>query len=464
MSIRVVMFALTASLAFTVHAGAQVTETQIPFDSTGKVRSLTPSLVARYQLTAPVWPVSGDFNDARLYTVSTGGLVLAVERRSGSVERYAMTEDAADALRSAIDAALKRTGAAVTEAQPDVFSEPARGALVRNQMILSWVLYAPLLSSLANDGKTATALYLLSIGSSYFITTGIGKKVNVTRAQNHLATDGAFRGWAASSGLLYTVAGDSADGKTYRALGLLGALGGAVSGFRHGRGLTDGEAQAATAFSTFAALTTLGLAGTTGLLRDADSVDAKLRATVGASVATGLIGYLWGPRYPRTARYAVTKGDVQLLTLGATLGVMAATTPIVDADPEPELGFGIATAGLVGGIFAADRLLARPFDHTTSDATQIGLGALAGGLMGTAISVIAEPNATGTMALVTAGAIGGAILGHKLTAPRRAEARSSRMPQPGAHLGDASIELNPMGLALSAAGVRGPHALLSVHF
>jgi hypothetical protein len=41
------------------------------------------------------------------------------------------------------------------------------------------------------------------------------------------------------------------------------------------------------------------------------------------TVGAGLAGYAWGPNYPRRASYAVTRGDVDVLTVGAVLGVMA---------------------------------------------------------------------------------------------------------------------------------------------
>ncbi len=461
---RGLVFVLVALVVFGVRAGAQVTEMPVAFDSAGKVRSLTPALVGRYALTAPAWPVTGDFAEARLFSVSTGGLVLAVERRGGTVERYSLSDADAAALRSAVDVALTRTGAAVAEAQPEVISQRASGAFVRNQMILSWVLYAPLLASLANDGKTASALYLLTIGSSYFVTTGLGTKVRVTRAQNALATDGAFRGWLVTSGLLYAIWGDSIDGKVYRGVGLLGALGGAAAGFAHGRRLTDSEAKAASSISSFAALTTFGVAGTTGFLRDSDTTNARIRATVGAAIGAGLAGYLLGPRYPRTAGYAVTKGDIQLVWLGATLGTMVATTPIVESDVSQELGWGLATAGFLGGILAGDHMFSRPLDHSTSDATQIWLGAIAGGLMGSALVVLAEPDAQMGMAFVTAGAIAGTAIGYNLTAPGRAAEQGGSLPQTGRRLGRASIELNPMALALGVARVPGRYSLLSVRF
>ena len=451
----VVALALTAA-----HVGAQQVETPEAFDSAGRVQSITPQLVERFELAPPAWPVSGDFVEARLFAVSIGGLVLSVERRDRSVDRYSLTDEDAAAIRSQVDAALARTGAVVVEAGPEeVISEPAGGAFVRNQMLLTWLVYGPLLGSLADDDQSATALYLLATGTSYFLTTALSRRARITRAQNQLATDGALRGWGTTTGLLYVLGGEGLGDQTYSTLGLVGAISGAIAGYQHGRRLTDGEAEAATTVSTLSAATALGLAGTFGFLDD----DME-RAAVASIVGAGVAGYVLGPRYPRTSRYAVTQGDVQMLNIGAILGAAAALTPIVEADIDASLGFGLLTAGLLGGTAIADRVWVRRYDHTTSDRNQIGLGLMAGALIGAAAVVLLEPDATGTMALVTTGAIAGTILGHSMAAPRRADAPFDPAADAEASLPGVRVRISPGALAMSAARVPGRHAVLSIVF
>lgn len=435
-------------------AGAQVTEVAVPFDSAGKVRTLTPELVTRFALSPQVWPVTGTFTEARLFAVSTGGHVLSVDRPGGAVERYTMSDSAVSLLRAAIDSSLRISGSVVTEERPQTMSQPVKGAFVRNQMVLTWALYGPLLASMSGDTKTGTALYLLATGASYFITTGISRTTSITRAQNHLATDGALRGWGTASGLLYAVAGDAGP-QTYSAVGLIGALGGSLAGFQYGRRLTDSEAQAATSISSYAALTMLGAAGASGLLDDSTNG----RGAVGGIVAAGILGYVAGPSYPRKASYTVTRGDVQLLSVGALLGAAAAFTPFADGGGDSHAAAGAATAGFVAGIIAADRLWARPFDHSTSDATQVGLGVLAGGLVGGALAVLMEPSASGGFALVTTGGILGAVAGHKFADPPKAMTPAARVG-----LGRTRLEFDPTAVALGVARVRGQHAIVSFRF
>ncbi len=449
------------SVVFAQRASAQVTETPIAFDSAGKVQTLTPQLVARFNLRGAAWPVQRDFREARLFAVSGGGRVLVVERGTGAMERFALSDSAAAALRAVIDAAMMRTGGFVTEAQADVVSQPARGKFVRNQMLLTGFLYGPLMAGMTEDGQTGTALYLLAAGASYFITSGIGRSTTITRAQNTASTDAALRGAGIAAGALYTLAGDSVHDDTYSGVALAGALGGAIAGFRIGRGRTDSEVGAASSFSTFGAMTALGVAGASGAF-DNDSE----RGAVGGIVGAGILGYALGPLYPRRSRYGVTSGDVGTLSLGAILGAAVAVTPFVDEDSDDRTVFGAATGGMLAGILFADRVMARRYDYTSWDATQVGLGLAAGALMGGATVVLAEPQDEAVaFGLITAGAILGTVGGHSFANPARAgTVRVGLGRHPSTRIGNAELKFDARALALGAAGVPGRHGILTLRF
>ena len=422
----VVGFAILVLLSIARSADAQVVETPVAFDSAANVRTVTPALAARLGLQRPAWPVSGDYVQARLYSMSTGGTVLVVERSGGTLERYMLEDTQLASLRSTINTATLAIGNRVSEDRPDVISAPARGAFLRNQMILAAALYGPLLAALTDDAQTGTVMYLASVGGSYFVLNSISRTTEITRAQNDLATDGALRGAATAVGLMRAFAGNDVHRKTYSGIALGGAIAGSTIGYLRGRGLTDSEAHASMKFSTFAAGTALGLAGAAGLFDQADLTGASSyeRLIAGSMVAAGLAGYLLGPNYPRRARYAVTAGDVRVLPIGAFIGALAGATPFVESENE-QLIAGGATIGWLAGIVASDRWVAKPFDYGSGDVTQAWLGTIAGGLLGGALIVLTEPRAPAALAMITAGATAGALAGHAMADPSRAGSRSA---------------------------------------
>lgn len=441
---------------------AQVVETPVAFDSAGRIRSITPGIAARLLLAPPAWPVTGHFVAARLYSSSEGGDVLVVERPNGALERYALDASRSSQLRSSVDVALARAGTVVAETESEAISRPARAAFVRNQMLLGALVYGPLAASLANDAKTGTVLYLVGAGGTYFALTAMSRTMRVTRAQNHLATDGALRGLVTANGLLLAVAGGVPDAKTAAGVGLLGAVAGSVSGFHYGRRLTDAEAHAATTGSSFLALTAAGIEGAAGLF-ETDNVERGIAASL---VAAGAAGYLLGPRYPRRARYVVTAGDVKILWVGAVLGAAITASPIVDTNVEPGVAFGLATAGMLGGIGLSEMTWVRRYDHSMGDVVQVWLGTIAGGLLGGAAVVLTSPSDASTiMSLITAGATIGAIGAHKLVRPPRASPRSARLSEPeSTRRAGARVEFTPMSVALALKKVPGVHPLLTLRF
>jgi hypothetical protein len=445
--LAIAMIALGASAG---SASAQQVETPVAFDSAGRVRTLTPELVARYGLAAPVWPVSGAFVEGRMFAISTGGRVLVVSRPTGAVERYPLSDAEVGGIAAAIDSALARASTVASPA--DAVSQPAGRAFARNQMILSVILYGPLLASLADDGQTGTALYFLGAGSSFFISQSISRNLRVTRAQNHLATDGAIKGYLGTAALIFA-SGAEVGRETYSTLGLVGALGGSIVGFRNGRRMTDAEAEGAATLSTLGALAGFGAAGA---LLGAESTDGRI--PVGVGLGAGLVGYAMGPSYARRSAYTVTRGDVQMLSTSAILGLGVALTAVADERVDEQVGFAAATAGWVGGAYIADRTFIRDFDYAMSDATGVQFSALAGGLMGGALAILVEPPPRAAIGLVTGGAILGAFAGHSFAKPPRAgegttETRSS-----------SRLRFDPTALALAAAKTPGRHAVLSLSF
>jgi hypothetical protein len=435
-----------------------VTETPAPFDSAGRMMTITPPLASRIGLTASVWPVDGDYEEARLYASTAGGFVLAVLRRGGTIERHVLSPEAREALRASVSRGMAVAGRPVSEERPEVISEPARSAFVRNQLIIAAVIYGPAAAAFPEKDSQRAGAYLLTTGVTFFGLMAASKNIAVTRAQNHLATDGAFRGTLIARGLAFAFGVDDDNSDAWATSALVGGIGGTLAGFRLGRGYTDSESRAATFGSTTLAGTTAGLLGAFGVFEGDDSAD---RAAVGGIVAAGLLGYPLGVRYPRRAAYRVTAGDVMTLLPAALIGGALAATPAVDRDDE-RLVSGLATAGYLTGVLAADRILVRQYDFTESQARIAQLGAVAGGLLGLGVSSLGELDDNALLALVAVGGLAGLALTVAISDPTPANARTG-MRAPDIRR-DPRIELDPMSVAYALARTRGQHALVRVRF
>lgn len=444
----VVLAALTFSVvaSFTTAPlaaqGAPTIETPVPFDRAGRIPAITPTLVSRLALTAPAWPVSGGFREARLFRAETGAFVLVVQRADGSVARFALTGEARTALQQAVSTGLLASGTGGQRLTTDAItglevSQPAGNRFVRNQTLLGLVAYGPATAALLSEASPAAAAggYFLAAGTSFFVAAQTVKNRTVTRAQSSLASHGGTRG--AAAGAAVAAIANANNGPGWGAPILLGAIGGTIGGYRHARGLSDGEAASAGFVADLAALTVLGIGGTADAFRRDTRVvvfdperpdlsdtetDDNLRtpgkATLGAAIGAGVLGYAFGPRYARRASYNVTAGDVSVAFTSAALGALAATALPGDNTNETTM-FGVATAGMLTGAWLADRALVRTYDRTSADGTLVQLGALAGALMGGGVAAISEANRQGALALVTAGGTLGLVAADRILAPVR---------------------------------------------
>lgn len=451
---------LSAFPVSTNRADAQARERPVPFDRAGRVNVMTPPLAARYGLTPPLWPVTGDYLDGRLYAVedSIATYILVVRRPRDVMERFAITPQARDELAAAIESASERlTARAGGDTVPTMISEPVRGAFVLNQSLLGLILFAPYTAALTNDPALGTASYLFVAGGTFFVASTIAKRTPISRAQNHLSWHSARRGSAAATLALLSLAGDDVGEQAYYAALLAGGIAGDVIGFKIAKPMTDAEAHGTSHGSTVTALMTTGLLGTAGMFGNETS------ARIGAAIIIGggAMGYPLGLRYVRRAPYVVTAGDVGTLVTSGLLGVAGALTFLVDFDDiSDNLLFGSLTTGYALGVLAGDRWLVRPFDHTEGEARLLMLGTAAGSLMGLTLPVLAQSSsATVFMAATTLGGILGAIATEYMVAPRRAETRPAPREESSSRL--RFTPSNAVGVVMRAPGA---YPLLSYSF
>lgn len=435
-------------------AGAQVIERPVPFDSAAAVMVLTPMIAERAALGPPSWPVSGDFVDARLYTVTDSSYILTVRRGTGVVERYALTATDREVIR-----------VSVSRLPPEVVRErnDAGNAFIRNQTMLGVFVYGPAFAAAIGENTAGvTAGYLVVAGGSFFAASEIARRMFISRPQNDLSSNTAFNGALAGWGLVYLLGGEY---RAQAAGAFVGGLTGTALGLRLGRGMTEAEAVGAgfgaNLGSAIAWGTTEALKGEPRCTVDPNGffTTCENRVTTRAQVllimAAGLVGYPLGVLYPKNSTYNVTPGDIQTLGTAAGLGSLAGVSFLPES-PKESAVFAAITAGGIVGVLAGDRFLARRADHSRTDASRLALGTLAGGLMGAGVAVLIDTdlgNPQLVFALATVGGLTGMIVTERTIDPR-----------PDAGRQRVRVTFNPSGLVGLATGTQGMHSLFTVRF
>jgi len=449
---RILAIAAVMSLA-PAWARAQSTETPVPFDSAQRVMAITPAVALRLKLTAPAWPVTGEYQEARLFAVSPGdAFTLVVRRPSGASDRFTLSAGDRDVLRSAIDAAMSATGRPSAEFGADLVSEPAGNRFAARLTTLAAVAYAPLAASLIDSPEGAGAAYLLTTGLTFFVSYQAAQSSGITRAQSELAGD---LGLASAGGALllgYSATGDADKGVRAAALG--GAVLGTIVGASAAAKMSDAEAHGA--------MLGLRMGGALGVAASsfASGDDRSLAA---ASVAGMAIGYPLGLMYPRHASYLVTAGDEEAMGTTALIGAAWAAATLGDnSNPSgARVGATLGVGYLVGGLLGS-QTFARPFNLTRSQSTVLDVGAVAGGLVGLAIPVLSGTDNSGTL---WAAAAGGATLGVAVLAGSFPHA-SKVAPVAGRfrRLGGAQFSVSPMSALAFAGRTPGRYSLVNVRF
>ncbi|MEO6527323.1 MAG: hypothetical protein ABIP93_11905 [Gemmatimonadaceae bacterium] len=460
--------ALTMLLSAGARASAQARERPVPLDGAGRIMAITPPLAARLSLTPPLWPVTGDYVEARLYALddsaaSPGSAVLVVRRQRDVLERYPFSDTQRRELSSAIERAMAvAPRGTIAEDMSTIVSEPVRGGYVLNQTVLGGALFGPAAAALTGNAALGSAVYLLFAGGTFFLSAERSKNGAVTRAQNHLAWHGARQGASAAYLATYALVGEAGDDKGFAAALLAGGIVGDIVGDRMARTMTDAEAHGVSHGGVFAPALLGGVLGTAGLAGD----EGSRRVAAGLALGAQVLGYPLGMRYVRGPSYRVTAGDVGTLIVGEAIGLAAAGSFVADeANASDEVVAGALTAGFALGAILADRAFVSPFDYTDSESRLLQLGTLAGGVVALAVPVAATANdARPYLAAATVGGILGAVLTHRLLTPRRATAAAVRRtgvrPRPQRF----DVTFTPQTLLMAGTGARGIYPVLNVDF
>lgn len=343
--------------------------------------------------------------------------------------------------------------------EPQGTTRLVRSAFVRDQTILGLTVYGPAFAAMVGDnGASAAAGYLVMAGGSFFAAAELSRRMDISEAQQLLATRMAWRG-AGTMLYIATAPDGENDSNTAGAMTLLGGLGGTAAGLLVGNGLTPGEA-IATAFGHDLAFVTAGTIAYAADPRvsDDEGISDQSRAII--MTGAGWLGYAAGRFYAGNAPYNVTAGDVQSLWLGTAIGATAAGAAIVEAEPNEETVAVTLLAGGLAGTFLADRFLVRRYDHTRSEGNLLALGGVAGGLMGVGVGVLvageAEREGAVTLGFAALGGVAGILMTERFLLPSADAGRRL--------LGSGRLTIDPSGVAAAAMGVRGRHALARYTF
>lgn len=149
-----------------------------------------------------------------------------------------------------------------------------------------------------------------------------------------------------------------------------------------------------------------------------NSLTGSGKATIGAAIAAQSLGYLFGPGYARRSSYNVTAGDADMVLTSAVIGAAGLGALAGSKANSPEV-WGASAVGVLGGAWFADRVFVRHRDRTGADGTLARLGAVAGALMGAGVAAMAEGEGRAAIGLASAGGLLGLLAADNLIASPR---------------------------------------------
>lgn len=478
---------LLAFFAFVVtgaaRLGAQVREQPVAFDSAGRVLVLSSAVADSAGLRAPMWPVTGSFVDARLYKQTDGGYIVAARRSDETVDRYSISLEQFAAIRSALSGSVASPPVRVIPpppvvARPVVIApaapprpfgwDPGGRSFANGQVLLATTVYGPALGNAAvsviDDPLTRYVAWFGTIGASLYMAARAANNPDISFAQSIASNHAGLHGAAIGAGVTYMVVGDKLegddDGAAYGAGIFAGGVGGALAGYYAGKTMTSAEAAA----SAFGADVGLLIAAASVASRDRFENDWD-RSSAGTLIVGTLAGYVVGPLYPKLAPQDITVGDVVALSAPAVTGILAASAIIASGGEDRfDDQANLLSVGMVAGLAAGHFLIARPRDHTVSEAGVLLAASLGGAYAGTLLGATGENGDSDTRKLTLA-TVGSAAAIFIL---------ESRMPravrrEPMRRVGEArqrslKAQLDPMAGALVAGGAPGNHAFLKITF
>lgn len=360
----------------------QAQGTQVPFDRDSTVYSIDREL--RQELG--LFPAISGFREAVLYRLSDGQYELVLRyQQDGVRRRERRTLESADvqSLRGRV------TGGVSGSRESRAFTQDGRYDLIASTTIHGLVQGALITGALDADGGTVVTLPLLGAGAGFFFPLFATRDARVTDAEADMTFYGGLQGYAHTVQLSYLLGDDALNGRATAGLAALIGAGEGVAAYEVARrnNWRAGHAK----MVSFTGLTgnLVGL-GVSGLIfgRVESRTGAVNRSAAGTSLIGSLAGAYVGHRMGRTNRYS--KGDARIYLLSAVQTVnLAGSFLSLGNDRSVRLSSAILTGAALGGGLLGRRLV-RDRGFTAVDGNLIGLGSVAGSLLGLAFTVEAE--------------------------------------------------------------------------
>lgn len=447
------LLAVTAiCICFSMHAHAQV-ETQIPFDESGKIVTLTYSQNKKIEL----FDRPETFVEARLFRRSDSAFVLEILRKDGTVtnrERKEIGSSELRAIRVRVGTYLELYGDAAflglreTEDEPVLSSggldQSGRSALLWGSTLWSLFYYGTattialgIVDEEGGSAPTTAAVYLITGGLGYLAPALLTKNAPVSDGAASLALGGMFQGAIHGWLLAGLIGGEDASDRLGFGLSILTGIGESVAGYAIGTNTNIEEGKASVINTTeFYGMATGGLLALTILGEGLDG-DGALRLSSGMAIAGAVGGIFVGNALGNAQHFSSTDASVYAISglLGLTLPI-SVIGAIAPEEIDVRLATGLTVVGTVGGLLLGNELV-KGLDFRGADGTGLVLGTLAGGLIGVGVGLLTDDPQVTSITTWTGAALGfglGLVMADPLV-----EA-SSR--------GELKFEFNPLGILL----------------
>jgi hypothetical protein len=411
----------------------QAQERQVPVDEEGAIQIIDHDLEGRLNL----FPEYEGFQEARMYQLPDSSFVIEITYR---VEDQSLKKRVLMDAGAAVDF-RRKVSQRIRERSPQATVDQAgRARLLTGTALLGLAYYGWALPVAfdVDDGRTVTAVYMLTAGSTFFIPFIATSHSQVTEGQATLSLYGGGMGILHGFLLYSLVVGEDlidSDGRTAIATSMLTSVAEGVAGFliAGATRLSDGKANVITGVGTAG----LGAGAAIGYLAEFEDVEGYAGLML---LGTGA-GFLAGNTLANMQTY--TAGDATVLNTATALGAYVPAALLYAVGGKEDAGklyIGTGLVGMAGGIYAGQHIV-KGHDFSDADGNYVSLGTLAGGALGVGVAYLItakDPDERVYMGASSLGLLGGFTLMYALledNARINHEARNWR------------FDISPFGLA-----------------